>query len=121
MVKEKTRTVDELGRIVIPFEMRNYLNIGEKDDICVGMSGKNIILKKIENSNEIKQFTILDKQMEINIQISYRIKNNNYIRKVNELGMMVIPAEIRKEARINTRDKIKMCLKNDYIILIKER
>ena len=42
------RRVDELGRVVIPIEIRNQFNIVEKDPIEIYVSGYNIILKKFE-------------------------------------------------------------------------
>lgn len=40
------RKVDDLGRIVIPMELRNKLKIGEKDNLEVFVDGSSIILKK---------------------------------------------------------------------------
>jgi transcriptional pleiotropic regulator of transition state genes len=42
------RKVDELGRIVIPIELRNTLKIAEKDPIEIFVDGSSIILKKHE-------------------------------------------------------------------------
>lgn len=42
------RKVDELGRIVLPIELRNKLNIAEKDQIEIYVDGSSIILKKYE-------------------------------------------------------------------------
>ena len=39
------RRVDELGRIVIPIELRNKLKIAEKDPIEIYVEGSSIILK----------------------------------------------------------------------------
>lgn len=44
------RKVDELGRIVIPMELRNKLKIGEKDPIEIYVDGNSVILKKLEES-----------------------------------------------------------------------
>jgi len=41
-----TRKVDELGRIVIPMELRNKLGIAEKDPLEIFVDGSSIILKK---------------------------------------------------------------------------
>ena len=43
------RRVDELGRIVIPIEMRNALNIAQRDPVEISMDGSSIILHKYEN------------------------------------------------------------------------
>lgn len=42
------RKVDELGRIVIPMELRNKLNISVKDPIEIYVEGTSIVLKKFE-------------------------------------------------------------------------
>lgn len=42
------RKVDELGRVVIPIELRRTLNIGEKDALEIFVDGSHIILKKYE-------------------------------------------------------------------------
>lgn len=40
------RKVDELGRIVLPMELRNKLEIAEKDPIEIFVDGSSIILRK---------------------------------------------------------------------------
>ena len=42
------RRVDELGRVVIPIELRNKFGIAEKDPIEIFVDGSNIVLKKFE-------------------------------------------------------------------------
>mgnify|MGYP002543032713 CR=1 FL=1 len=42
------RRVDELGRVVIPIEIRNKFNIVEKDPIEIYVDRSSIILKKFE-------------------------------------------------------------------------
>lgn len=44
------RKVDELGRVVIPIELRNQFQIAEKDPIEIFVDGSSIILKKYEKS-----------------------------------------------------------------------
>ena len=43
------RKLDELGRVVIPKEIRNKLNIEEKDSIEIYLDGESIVLKKYES------------------------------------------------------------------------
>lgn len=57
------RKVDELGRIVIPIELRNKLDIAIKDPIEIFVEGSSIILKKYEpncifcgNSKELSTY-----------------------------------------------------------------
>lgn len=42
------RKVDELGRVVIPIELRRTLSIEEKDSLEIYVDGEHIILKKYE-------------------------------------------------------------------------
>jgi transcriptional pleiotropic regulator of transition state genes len=42
------RKVDELGRVVIPIELRRTLDIAEKDALEIYVEGEQIILKKYE-------------------------------------------------------------------------
>ena len=42
------RKVDELGRVVIPIELRNKFDIQVKDPIEIFVDGSSIILKKYE-------------------------------------------------------------------------
>jgi transcriptional pleiotropic regulator of transition state genes len=45
-----TRKVDELGRIVLPIELRRTLDIEEKDALEIYVEGSSIILRKYEPS-----------------------------------------------------------------------
>lgn len=42
------RRMDELGRVVIPIEIRNQFNIVEKDPIEIFVDGSSIVLRKFE-------------------------------------------------------------------------
>ena len=44
------RRVDELGRIVIPIELRNSLKIAIKDPVEIYSDGNTIVLKRHEDS-----------------------------------------------------------------------
>ncbi|MEG2377316.1 MAG: AbrB/MazE/SpoVT family DNA-binding domain-containing protein [Clostridia bacterium] len=43
-----TRKIDELGRIVLPIELRRKMGIAEKDSLEIYVEGDSIILKKYE-------------------------------------------------------------------------
>ncbi len=43
------RKIDELGRIVLPIELRKKLGIEQKDSIEIYVDGDKVILKKHEN------------------------------------------------------------------------
>lgn len=42
------RKMDELGRVVIPMELRNQFKIAEKDPIEIFVDGSSIVLRKYE-------------------------------------------------------------------------
>lgn len=44
------RKVDQLGRIVLPAELRKTLNIEDKDPVEIYVDGESIVLKKYEPS-----------------------------------------------------------------------
>ena len=44
------RKVDELGRIVLPIELRRTLGINERDAIEIFVEGQRVILQKYEPS-----------------------------------------------------------------------
>ena len=44
------RKVDELGRVVIPIEIRNKFDIAEKDPIEIYVDGSSIVLRKHESN-----------------------------------------------------------------------
>lgn len=45
-----TRKVDELGRVVLPIELRRRLNINEKDPLEIFVEGDKVILRKFSNA-----------------------------------------------------------------------
>ncbi len=68
------RRLDELGRIVLPMELRNKFGITEKSELEIYVDGSNIILKKYEpncifcgnnkNLYEYKDKMVCDKCLE---------------------------------------------------------
>ena len=44
------RRIDELGRIVLPAELRRTLDIGERETMEIFVDGSNIVLKKYRPS-----------------------------------------------------------------------
>ncbi len=44
------RRVDELGRIVLPIELRRSLDIEERDPLEISLEGERIILRKYQHS-----------------------------------------------------------------------
>ena len=52
------RKIDELGRIVLPKELRKYLNINPGDDFQIILNGNKIILEKYSYLSNYKEETI---------------------------------------------------------------
>ena len=59
------RRVDELGRVVIPIEIRNKFQIAEKDPIEIYVEGSSIILKKFLDRKRRKKFLEKGKNLSI--------------------------------------------------------
>lgn len=127
-IKERLFTkVDELGRIKIPRKTLNILNIQTGDKLYIYRSGINIMLEKsnykVEKEKVFEQKTIIENGIEYCIEIS-RIKNSilsdkkGLLRAVDELGRCVIPIEIRKELHISENNILKICIKDNKLILI---
>lgn len=49
------RRIDDLGRVVIPKEIRKNLNIKENDSLEIFIDGENIILKKYSNLSKVEK------------------------------------------------------------------
>lgn len=129
--KEELVKIDGLGRVYIPSEKREKLQIKTGDKLEVYKSGRNIILKKTNirtERNTIQEMNIIiDQKTEINIKINdlrcdvgeYE-NSKNKIRSIDELGRILIPIEERQALNIRENDEFKPYLKDDMIILIKK-
>lgn len=42
------RKIDELGRIVLPIELRRTMNLNERDPVEIFLEGESIVLRKYE-------------------------------------------------------------------------
>ena len=72
------RKVDELGRIVIPIELRNMFNINERDPLEIYVDGKSIILRKYEPN------CMFCGKTENLIEYEYNLICKKCISKINE-------------------------------------
>lgn len=103
----EVRTVDEIGRIVIPVDKRKLLKINVGEKLAIYESGQNIIIEKIESSNIKNIQVLLDTDIQLDIHISKINKQNNnkliYTRTIDELGRIIIPTEIRTNKKIKER------------------
>ena len=54
------RKIDELGRIVLPIELRRNLNLNEGDSLSILTEGENIILTKFIPRDEVREETVFE-------------------------------------------------------------
>lgn len=69
------RKIDELGRIVIPKEIRNVLGIHSNDDLEIFIDDMKIVLKKYEKSDNILNYSnnivnIIDEKLNIRVFVT---------------------------------------------------
>ncbi|KRT93071.1 MULTISPECIES: AbrB/MazE/SpoVT family DNA-binding domain-containing protein [Bacillus] len=85
------RKVDELGRIVVPKELRRTMNINEKDSIEIFVEGENIILRKFKHSGCMVTGEVSDHNMILSggIELSHE-------------GAQIIVKEILNNLKANT-------------------
>lgn len=91
-----TRKIDELGRIVLPIELRRKFGIDDKDKIDIYTENNKIILKKADDSDSA-----------------------GITRRIDELGRIVLPIELRKNFNIDFKDTIDIYIEDNKIILKK--
>ena len=95
-LEEKIRTIDELGRIVIPKEIRKKFHIVKGQKLNIFIKNKNVILG-IDTSNE-----------------------NGILGTIDELGRIVIFRHIREKANLEVGEKLNIYSKNNEIVLQKQ-
>jgi transcriptional pleiotropic regulator of transition state genes len=75
------RKIDELGRMVLPVEIRNNMDLKNKDGVEIFIDGNNIILKKYEpaclfcgNANDVTYYKgkLVCKECIENLKQSYK-------------------------------------------------
>ena len=90
------RCLDELGRIVIPKELRTMFNLEKGKELFVERVGQYIFINSEEQDN------------------TYRVKN------MDELGCIVIPIELRKELELKKKEPIEIYTYDKFVILKKK-
>ncbi len=119
------RKIDELGRIVIPKEIRRNLNIGDGEEVEIFVDNESIILKKYYRLLSLKEFAIkyikvLDKYINCNLILTDKEK---IIYSSKESFNHLVEEKINKQILdvINERkvilEKGKLLLTNDYLMV----
>lgn len=101
-----TRKIDELGRIVLPKEIRNTMNINTGDDFQILINENKIILEKYEKIKNYKT-EIINIINAFNEELKYKIYiviNNNDILTNQRLIKNI--NEIVSERKIYIQDQI---------------
>jgi AbrB family looped-hinge helix DNA binding protein len=59
------RTVDELGRIILPKEVRSQMNIGSTEELSIFINEDSIaiVLKKVHEDNHTKMRVLVQKSV----------------------------------------------------------
>ena len=90
------RKVDELGRVLIPIEMRRRLGIGEKDKVYMGVVDEMVVVTKKEAADLIERTT-------------------------DKLGRFVIPVEWRRRLSIADGAILDCVLDGDVVKLSRSK
>lgn len=103
------RKIDDLGRIVLPKELRNYLNINPGDDFQIIVENEKIILEKYSKLLNYKEeiIKIIESfRKNINVKIYLAIDNKLIINDelINE--QIIKQSQLRKRIMSITKDKI---------------
>lgn len=106
------RKIDNLGRIVLPKELRYALNINSGDDFEIYINGEEIILKKYSKVSNYKE-EIINMLNVFNMNIKFKIylivnnKNLGYDEKINnEIIKLITERKIIRNVNCNLSDKI---------------
>ena len=93
------RKIDELGRVTLPIEIRRNLGIEEKDPIEIFLESGSVILKKHQDESGVS--------------------NTGIVRKIDELGRVTLPIEIRRMLDIEEKDPIEIFIEDSALLLKK--
>ena len=128
---EKVRKINEIGMFVLPIEVRKELELENEDYVEIFESNNSIIVKKLNVMHTIKEVkqdrieedndTILFEDIHyVRIPRFSEDNRNKTVRRIDELGRIVIPIEVRKKLKIKENCELKVCTKDNMVILIKE-
>lgn len=103
------RKIDELGRIVIPKEIRNVLGIHSNDDLEIFIDNMKIVLKKYEKSDNILNYSnnivkIIDEKLNIKVFVTNKekiITAGNFKNKELDSKLLELIEERKRYESIN--------------------
>ena len=103
------RKIDELGRIVIPKEIRNVLGIHSNDDLEIFIDDMKIVLTKYEKSDNILNYSnnvvkIIDEKLNIKVFVTNKekiITTGNFKYKELDSKLLELIEERKRYESIN--------------------
>lgn len=103
------RKIDELGRIVIPKEIRNVLSIHSNDDLEIFIDNMKIVLTKYEKSDNILNYSnnivnIIDEKLNIKVFVTNKerfITEGDFKNKYIDNTLIELIKERKKHESIN--------------------
>lgn len=116
-----TRRIDELGRIVIPKEIRKNMKIRNNDELLINIDNNEIILSKHEkvNKDEIIELLINSFSKELNVNILVTSKDMVIMSTKNKYNDMVLSnslvSKIEKREIVESLKLEKINLFNDFL------
>lgn len=105
------KKIDELGRIVIPKEVRKYLDIKEQNKLSISIENDSIVLRKIGNYKNIETISKLISELGYGV-----LKKNIIITKEEEILSVTGSIEKNIDKNYVNIDK----LKEKYNLYIEE-
>lgn len=110
------RKIDELGRVVIPKELRKNLNIHTGDDFQIIVDDERIILERYSRlvnveSEIIKIVNVFKNVYKYNIYIVY---NNKFMCSKQEVSKNIIEI-IQQRKKYISDNKLQLCINNENI------
>jgi stage V sporulation protein T len=125
------RRIDELGRIVIPKEIRRNLNINDNEEVEIFVDGENIILKKYYRLMTLKEtaqkyIEILEKLITSPLIITDRDKiilssKETYTIYINQNISKILSDYITDRKNINDKGKLivtsNLTIEGNYIVI----
>ena len=72
------RKMDDLGRIVLPIEIRKMMEIGEKDAVEIFTDGDKIILRKYQMNEVIHEIKRIDKDAFVSVSAANSVYGEGF-------------------------------------------
>ena len=92
-----THTIDELARILVPYELRCKLGLSAESQLLLKAVDAMVVVQQLQNDPE----------------------PDDFVCKMDDLGRIKLPSELRRKLGWKEKDMIDMYTKDSLIILKK--